>query len=106
MKYQHRNYFLVLRRPPFPSQWLDLMETARQASVHPDLLLRMVELGLIEPEQSTPEMLFAQETVATIGKAVRLRCQLGINWAGVGLVLDLLDRIEELEREIERLRKE
>ena len=102
---QYRHYYLVLRRPSVQSEWLDLMETARQAGVHPDLLLRMVDLGLIEPEQSEPELLFASETVGTIGKAVRLRCQLGINWAGVGLVLDLLERIGQLESEIERLRR-
>ncbi len=100
---QYRHYYLVLRRPPAQNGWLDLMETARQAGVHPDLLLRMVDLGLIEPEQSRPELLFAPEAVGTIGKAVRLRCQLGINWAGVGLVLDLLERIGQLESEIERL---
>jgi len=100
---QYRHYYLVLRRPATESGLLDLMETARQACVHPDLLLRMVDLGLIEPEQSSPEMLFAPEVVGVIGKAVRLRYQLGINWAGVGLVLDLLERIGQLESEIERL---
>lgn len=100
---QYRHYYLVLRRPAAESGLLDLMETARQACVHPDLLLRMVDLGLIEPEQSSPEMLFTPEVVGVIGKAVRLRYQLGINWAGVGLVLDLLERIGQLESEIERL---
>jgi len=50
-------------------------------------------------------MLFTPEVVGVIGKAVRLRYQLGINWAGVGLVLDLLERIGQLESEIERLRR-
>ncbi|MEQ8200678.1 MAG: chaperone modulator CbpM [Syntrophomonadaceae bacterium] len=103
---QYRHYYLVLRRPPFYRGLLDLMETARQACVHPELLLRMVDLGLIEPEQSSPEILFAPEVVGTIVKAVRLRYQLGVNWAGVGLVLDLLERIGELESENERLRKD
>lgn len=103
---QYHHYYLVRRPPPVHGGWLDLIETARQASVHPELLLRMVDLGLIEPEQSGPELLFASEVVGTIRKAMRLRCQLGINWAGVGLVLDLLERVAELEEEIERLRKQ
>ena len=36
---------------------------------------------------------------------MRLRRDLGINWSGIGVVLDLLDKIEELEREIAWLRK-
>lgn len=102
----YHNYYLVLRRPSAQGDLLDLMETARQACVHPELLQRMVDLGLIEPQQSSPEILFASEAVGIIGKAVRLRYQLGINWAGVGLVLDLLERIETLEREIDRLKND
>ncbi len=101
---QYHHYYLVLRRSPVGDGLLSLRETASQARIHPDLLLRMVDLGLIEPEQSQPELLFAPETVGHICKAIRLRNQLGINWAGVGLVLDLLERIGELEREIQRLK--
>ncbi|MFA7079227.1 MAG: chaperone modulator CbpM [Syntrophomonas sp.] len=103
MKYQR--YYLVLHRPPARAGLLSLRETARQAGVHPELLERMVDLGLIEPEQFSPEILFAPEAVGDICRALRLRNELGINWAGVGLVMDLLERIAELERELHRLRK-
>jgi len=102
---RYHNYYLVLRRPTVSGNLLDLMETARQACIHPELLQRMVDLGLIEPAQSSPQVLFSPEVVGTIGKAVRLRYQLGINWAAVGLVIDLLERIEALETEIDRLKK-
>jgi len=104
MKYQR--YYLVLHRPPSRTGLLTLMETARQARVHPDLLERMVDLALIEPEQSSPEILFAPEAVADICRALRLRNQLGINWVGIGLVMDLLERINQLERELNRLKKD
>ncbi len=103
---QYRHYYLVLRRSPARDGMLTLMETAGQAGVHPELLLRLVDLGLIEPVQTNPELLFVPETVGYIGKALRLRNQLGINWAGVGLVMDLLERIGELEKEIQRLRNQ
>jgi hypothetical protein len=82
---------------------MTLWEVARQACVHPDLLEKMVDLGLIEPVQLNPQMLFAPDAVADACKAVRLRNQLGINWAGVGLVMDLLKRIGDLERQLEKL---
>ncbi len=104
MKYER--YYLVLRRPSSRAGLLTLMETARQARVHPELLERMVDLGLIEPEQNRPEILFAPEVVADVCRALRLRNELGINWNGVGLVMDLLDRINQLENELRRLRGE
>jgi len=104
MKYQR--YYLVLQRPPSRAGLLTLIETARQARVHPDLLERMVDLGLIEPEQRSPEIRFAPEVVGDICRAIRLRNELGINWAGVGLVMDLLDRINQLERELYRFKRQ
>ncbi len=53
-----------------------------------------------------PELLFAETAVPRIWRIMRLRRDLGINFAGIGVVLDLLDRIEELEREIGWLRKQ
>jgi len=103
---QYQRYYLVLHRPPSRAGLLTLRETARQARVHPDLLERMVDLGLIEPEQVSPEILFTPEAVADVGRALRLRNDLGINWAGVGLVMDLLERIGQLERELYKLRNE
>ena len=103
MKYQR--YYIVLSQPPARTGLLTLAKAARQAGIHPELLERMVDLGLIEPVQTEPELWFAPQVVGDICKALRLRNQLGINWAGVGLVMDLLDRIEELERELYRLRR-
>ena len=104
MKFQR--YYLVLHQPPSRRGLLTLGETARQAGVHPDLLERMVDLGLIEPEQRRPEILFVPEVVGDVCRALRLHNELGINWIGVGLVMDLLDRIGQLERELFRLKNE
>jgi hypothetical protein len=103
---EYRRYCLVVRRPSFQPGLLSLAEIARQACVHPELLERLVDLGLIEPEQYSPEILFAPRAVADVCRALRLRNQLGINWAGVGLVMDLLERISQLESELYKLRNE
>jgi hypothetical protein len=100
----YKRYYLVITQPSPRGGLLTLAETARQARVHPELLERMIDLGLIEPEQNRPEILFAPEAVADVCRALRLRNELGINWNGVGLVMDLLERINQLEREICRLR--
>ena len=77
---------------------LDLETFAPAASIHPDLVKRLVTLGLLEP---TPrpggELCFGREQVAIAARMQRLRSTLALNYAALGLVADLLDRIADLE---------
>jgi DNA-binding transcriptional MerR regulator len=77
--------------------------------VHPGLIERFVNLGLVDPhrrDQEAGEWLFESETLMLVEKILRLRNDLGINYSGIGVVLDLLDRIEELEARIGELEKQ
>jgi DNA-binding transcriptional MerR regulator len=85
---------------------LTLEELSRLVDLHPEMVVRLVELGLVDPEVSEPEWLFEDTVVPRVWKIRRLHRDLGINWAGIGVVLDLLERIEGLEREIAWLRKQ
>ena len=89
------------------SDLLSLTEVAYLSRLHPELITRFVTLGLLEPRKrlATGELLFDTEAVLTARKIWRLRHELGINYAGIGLVLDLLDRIEVLENEVNHLKK-
>jgi DNA-binding transcriptional MerR regulator len=78
---------------------------ARLAEVHPALVERLMALGLVDPAVTTPEPLFDAATVLRLRRILRLRHDLGVNWVGIGVILDLLTKIEELEQEIARLRR-
>lgn|SRR5581483_6550068 len=84
---------------------VSLREVARLADMHPVLVERLMTLGLVDPVATTPEPLFDVATVLRLHRIVRLRRDLGVNWVGIGVVLDLLAKIEELEQEIARLRR-
>lgn len=101
---EYRRYYLSRRHISVNPGLLTIEEAARRCGIHYSLLEKIVELGIIEPDISSPEPLFAPEAVPLVCKALRLRNDLGINWAGLGLVMDLLEHIEELEHEIEDLR--
>jgi hypothetical protein len=101
---EYRRYYLMVRRSSAEAGLSSVADLARQAGIHPELLIRLLDLGLIEPEEYSPEILFAPAAVADVCRALRLRNELGINWAGVGLVMDLLDRIAQLESDLARLR--
>jgi chaperone modulatory protein CbpM len=78
---------------------------AARTGLHPTLIERFVEYGLIEPvERAGAHMLFDLDCVARVRKIERLRRHLGTNLASVAVILDLLDRLSKLEQEIERLR--
>ena len=98
-----RRYDLVLyRREP---QQLTLDTLAARAGVHPALVEHFVELGLIEPiEWEGARSVFDASAVPRLRMIGRLRESLGINLAGVAVVLDLLDKFCALQRENETLR--
>jgi chaperone modulatory protein CbpM len=71
--------------------------------VHPELIRRMAALGLLELYRDAEGNLwFDPSAVATMARIRRLRAGLNINYAALGLVLDLLDRIDQLEQSRQR----
>jgi chaperone modulatory protein CbpM len=77
---------------------LDLESFARAANVHPEFVRRLVALGLLAPvADAGGEPWFSPTEVAAVGRLQRLRAGLSLNYAALGVVVDLLERIAELE---------
>jgi hypothetical protein len=71
---------------------------ARRCAVHPELVRRLVSLGLVRAEHGADGTLrFSPSQVAVVARLQRLRTTLPLNYAALGLVVELLDRITELE---------
>ena len=95
-------YALVLVR----SARLNLEAFARATGTHPDLIRRLVALGLLEADRDAAgDLWFAPSQVAAMGRVQRLRAGFGLNYAAVGLVTDLLDRITVLETALQEARR-
>ena len=95
-------YEIVLCRNK--GELLTLEALASSAEIHPDLVERFVEYGLIEPvEWRGPLLLFDTAAVPRLRMIMRLRRDIGANLAGIGMIIDLLDRLRALQRENERL---
>jgi chaperone modulatory protein CbpM len=81
---------------PCPRLGLDVV--ARRCGLHPDLVRRLVALSLVDASRDAAgELWFQPAAITTIGQIQRLRTGLGLNYAAVGVVMDLLSRIHELE---------
>ena len=86
--------------------YLKLSEVAGRCMVHPGLIHRFVRLGLVDPvdlHDEPEQWLFESQVVPQINKIMRLRNELGINYSGIGVILDLLERIDFLESRIRDL---
>jgi hypothetical protein len=87
----------LVRRP----RLLDLDTFCRAAAVHPDLVRRLVGLGLLEPRiDAAGTWWFAPAQLLVLARVQRLRAGLGLNYAAVGVVSDLIDRVAALERQL------
>ena len=77
---------------------LDLDTFARMAGLHPDVVRRFVALGLIEASHdASGGMWLAPSQLPAVARLQRLRAGFALNYAALGLVVDLLDRIAQLE---------
>jgi chaperone modulatory protein CbpM len=77
---------------------LSLESFSRLAGLHPELVVRLVRLGLLDASRgSRDELWFTAAEVHRAARIQRLRAGLTVNYAALGLVLDLLDRIDVLE---------
>lgn len=58
------------------------------------------EAGLLEIEIIKEQPYVHQESIATLEKMIRLYHELGINIAGIDTVLNLLNKIDQLQNEL------
>ncbi|MFK4098501.1 chaperone modulator CbpM [Streptomyces sp. NPDC019531] len=86
-----------------PVPRLSLDTVARRSGLHPDLVRRFVALGLVDADHdASGQLTFAATAPADLARVQRLRSGLCLNYASLGLVLDLLDRISLLEAALRR----
>ena len=80
---------------------------AKVLSIHPQTLRQYEREGLVLPSRTDGKMrLYSQRDIDRIKMILRLTRDLGVNLAGVDVVLQLKEKIDEYEVLIEELRVE
>lgn len=78
---------------------------AKVLSIHPQTLRQYEREGLVEPSRTEGKMrLYSEKDLDRIKMILRLTRDLGVNLAGVDVILRLKQRLEEYEAVIEELR--
>jgi len=76
---------------------------AEMTALHPQTLRRYEELGLIRPRRKAGRRLYSLRDIEQVRYISRLSNDLGLNLAGVEVILRLKERIVALEAEIDHL---
>ena len=63
----------------------------------------LLEHDLLEPVQSDPEPRFPVEAVERVRRIRRIEMELEVSYPAMGLVLELLERIDRLERRLREI---
>ncbi|AFL68731.1 heat shock protein transcriptional repressor HspR [Sulfurospirillum barnesii] len=80
---------------------------AKVLTIHPQTLRQYEREGLVSPSRTDGKMrLYSQRDIDKIKMIQRLTRDLGVNLAGVDIIMQLKDKIDEYESLIESLRLE
>lgn len=77
-----------------------LSEFCQACGVETELVVEMVDEGVIEPAAAEPEWRFYGASLVRAQAALRLVRDLEVNWPGAALALDLLDELDRLQRRL------
>ena len=81
---------------------LDVVDLADVCGLHPDTVRKLVRLGLVDPLTDRP-LLFTYESAIRVRRIRRIRSSFGGTYQTAGLILELSERVAELERRLTAL---
>ena len=82
---------------------------AERTGMRPSIVMRLVRRGLLETvskeESESGEPILPRRTIMQLGRMQRLHRDLGVNFAGAAVILDLVARIRQLNSELANYRE-
>ncbi len=80
---------------------------AEMCSVHPQTLRQYERLGLVVPSRAgAKNRLYSDDDIQRVRRIQRLTQDMGVNLAGVELILRLLDDMEDMRQDMEQKLRE
>ncbi|MCB5302990.1 chaperone modulator CbpM [Yersinia bercovieri] len=82
-------------------------ELCQSTGIMQEELVEVVGLGLIVPlEPADSVWVFDADALSSLKRAQRLQNELDLDWSGVAMTLTLLERVEQLKKENNQLRRQ
>ncbi len=80
---------------------------ARMVNLHPQTLRTYELMGLVKPARSSGNIrLYSSADIERLRQITRLTDELGVNLAGVEVILHMREMMEQMRRDMERMRQE
>lgn len=80
---------------------------AKLVQLHPQTLRYYDRIGLLKPSRTSGRIrLYSQRDVETLRKITRLMDELGVNLAGVEVILNMSRHIEDLQGRLDAMQRE
>lgn len=100
---RHRSTRPAAAMQSLPPAAVTLLELAYLAGTRREVIEEMLEFELIEPCLREPELCFPVDVLPRVRKLMRLSITLDVDFSALPLLLDLLARIDQLERRLTEL---
>lgn len=85
---------------------LTIDEISERAGLSTEVVVELVEEGVMEPRGDAPEDWIFDSTMLCIAlRAARLHRDFNIEWTGIPLYLDMIEQLEQLREENQKLRR-
>lgn len=85
---------------------LSLKDLARRGAVHVEIIIELVQEGVLEPQGPAPDQwLFRGPDLIRLRRAINLQRDLELNLPGIALAIELLDELDLLRAKLERLER-
>ena len=86
---------------------LDMERFCEEAGIPATYVIEIVEHGIIEPQGRTPDVWrFDDYELAIAQRATKLHNDQEMEWEGVALALDLIEEVQQLRAENQRLKQQ
>jgi MerR family transcriptional regulator/heat shock protein HspR len=95
---------LAQRDPQEPVYMISI--AAQLTGLHPQTVRLYERLGLVSPSRvNNKNRLYSETDIARLLQIRRFTQEMGVNLAGVEIILDLLHKMEQMQSEMEELRR-
>ena len=89
------------------SYYLTLGELTQSVRLSTESVITIVECGIVDPRGEQPQQwLFEPQMVTMVQRACRLQRDLELDWPAVALALELIEDLQQLREENQRLRQQ
>lgn len=83
---------------------IPVSDLCQHYAVKQSFFVQLSEHGLVEVHEVNSVQCILEDNLSRVERILRIHQELNVNLEGVDVVLNLLDRVQEMERELNELR--